>query len=258
MNKSIFDIKFKFKKIQNKYYFELCCNDIVNVYNDCPSSSIGFIINKCFKINDIIYYSKNLIIGYINLTTGFRQEKILINLKDNCQIPVHINTDQIIKNNKICIKQFKLEVVPKCIKSLFNITNYCNIVCLGQIVNELVPIPLSKPRQLKDLLDLILKANSDAYKIVEPYLDNIKEEGDKASADLAAACTNLDDISNEAIINDFVNIKTTEETAKVTTATSAVESAISEMAMKQAEYDMALEIAEVTQLIQLLLQHKKS
>ena len=109
---NITELELKFKKYNKYYYYELCCPTIVNLYNECPSDSIGILLKKCFKIGDTIFKNKHIKIQYTNLTSNEPGE---INKSiDNC-LNIKLNTDPVEKNNKLCIKKLLLQVVPNCL-----------------------------------------------------------------------------------------------------------------------------------------------
>ena len=109
---NITELELKFKKYNKKYYYELCCPTIVNLYNECPSDSIGILLKRCFKIGDTIFQSKHIKIQYTNLTSNDIDNKN--DSIENC-LNIKLKTDPVEKNNKLCIKKLLLQVVPNCL-----------------------------------------------------------------------------------------------------------------------------------------------
>jgi hypothetical protein len=159
-------LKKKASNLNNVYYYELCCPNIVELINDCPGTdNIGLLFRRFFKINNTIFNIQSIEIKYINLTNNLQNETEKYILEDTCI--VDIITDKIERVNKICIKKLLIKVVPKCL-------NFNNIHDrdIGDNIDKIKLCSVCK--------SVVYKKNDELRDCFELYfLDEEGKKGDK-------------------------------------------------------------------------------
>lgn len=216
---SILNLELDLKKYQNKYYYELCCPYIVNLYNECPNSNgIGLKINKFFKINGSLYEAIELVeFIYTNLTTS---EYVSIPYNIENRSTIDLNLDKVEKNNKICIKKFKLEVKPSCLKNV-NGNEKCTLDTIAKLISTdgfLKEDILDK--LLDELFSKINTENTDDNKVlIKLFVEKIKDNNTSWASvpafildEINALTNEINTIQNKQKIDELERIKTSYQT----------------------------------------------
>lgn len=130
------DIELVLKQVwrTNKYVygFELCCKQILKIYNPCPNHTIAFKLPKCIEIcgtvfkilsiDDIAF--KNQVIG---IDSEINEPNIVETKNDWLLL---ISTDDIEHISTMCIYNIILKVTPDCME--YDLVNKC--VYLSDII----------------------------------------------------------------------------------------------------------------------------
>lgn len=127
-----------------KLYFDLCCKQVIELFNPCPSKLVGIKIPKCVKIDldgkEIIFsIGEDIMFNYQSLST----DTIEINNNPETLFGYYlfkINTNNTEHVNKICINSFRLPVHADClhlsdIGKCANASSFITLECVTECVN---------------------------------------------------------------------------------------------------------------------------
>ena len=173
--KNIFDLRLKFTKKSNlsktKYYFEMCCPTIVELFNECPNDTVAIFFKKCFAVSHNClaaniepfsdfgqsFNASHVTLSYSNIDTGYN-EIIDQNLEMNNII--QLNTDNVIKTNKLCINKMTIEVTPHCLTKVESINLYDIAKLVDYEPESGIKIKTLKMEDINENGELINESNS--------------------------------------------------------------------------------------------------